>query len=161
VEEPGNARRLLWRPMHWPHARPLHQWRGKQPQEAAGRCAAAAASILGREWFRRYIRLALTEPGATIGFNSNQRSAAAQALAVLLPGSLPKSFLDSFPSERRAGAEALRGILSSIEDLEASFSYLVKAVLGAMTQFNAATQADSRTLPIHAVERAVAASLTA
>jgi len=90
----------------------------------------AAASIIGSEWVRRYIRLALTEPGATIGVNADQRSAAALALAVLLPGSPPQSLLDTFPAEQKAGADALRAMLSAIWDLEAACDHLVKAVLG-------------------------------
>lgn len=80
---------------------------------------------------------------------------------MLLPGSLPQSLLDTFPAEQNEGADALRAMLSAIWDLEAACYHLVKAVLGAMNTFIAAAQANSRPLPNNAVERDVAASLTA
>ena len=120
-----------------------------------------SSSIIGSEWVRRYLRLVLTEPGATIAVTVEQRTAAVLALAVLLPGALPQSYMNTFPSDQRAGAAALRSLLSAVWELEAACTQLVKAIVGAMTKFIAATHANNRPLPNNAVERDVVTSLSA
>jgi len=120
----------------------------------------ASASIIGSEWVRRYVRLVLTEPGAAVTVTAEQRRAAALALAVLLPGALPQSFLDTFPTEQKSGANALHALLSVIWDLESACTQLAKSVLSAMSKFIASEGINGRPLPNNAVERDVAASLT-
>jgi len=121
----------------------------------------ASASLLSSEWVRRYVRIALTEPGACISVTSEQRKAAALALAVLLPGALPQSFLSTFPADQKASTEAIRGMLSVVWELERACVQLVKGVLGAMTKFIATAQTNNTPLPNNAVERDIVASLTA
>ena len=120
-----------------------------------------AASLIGSEWVRRYIRLALTEPGATIAVSTEQRKTAALALAVLLPGVMPQSFLNTFSADQKASADALHSLLSVIWDLDLACVQLVKGVHSAMTKFIAASETNNRPLPDNAVERDVAVKLSA
>jgi len=121
----------------------------------------SSASIIGSEWVRRYVRLALTEPAATIAVTAEQRAAAALAMAVLVPDALPQTYLDTFPAEQQPGADALRALLAAVWELEPACVQLAKGVLGAMSKFIATEQANNRPLPNSAVERDVVASLTA
>jgi len=121
----------------------------------------SCASLLGSEWVRRYLRLALTEPAATITVPVEYRRAATLALTVLLPAALPQSFKDTFPSDQQPGADALHALLSSVWDLERACTQLVKGVLCAMNKFIAAARTSTRPLPTDAVERDVSAYLTA
>jgi len=120
-----------------------------------------SSSIIGSKWIRRYLRLVLTEPGATIAVTVEQRTSAVLALAVLLPGALPQSYMNTFPSDQRAGADALRSLHSAVWELEAACTQLFKAIVGAMNKFIAATHAKSRPLPNNAVKRDVVTSLSA
>jgi len=71
-------------------------------------CLLTSSRIIGSEWVQRYLRLVLTEPGATIAVTVEQRNAAVLALAALLLGALPQSYMNAVPSDKRAGAVALR-----------------------------------------------------
>lgn len=110
---------------------------------------------------RRYMRLALTEPRATISVSLEQRKAAAMALAVLLPSALPETFLNSFPSQQKASADALRGMLSAVWELEPACMHLAEGGLAATNKFIAAAQGSSKRLPNDAGDPDGTASLSA
>jgi len=118
------------------------------------------ASLIGSEWVRPYMLLALTDPRATVSVGVEQRKVAALALAVLLPGALPQSFKDTFPSDQKAGSDALNALLSTVCDLDAACTELVRGVLGAMKRFIAAARTNIRPLPASSLERKISAHIT-
>jgi len=61
-------------------------------------CLLRSSSIIGSAWVQRYLRLVLTETGATIAVTVEQRNVAVLALAVLLLGALPQSYMNTVPS---------------------------------------------------------------
>jgi len=120
----------------------------------------ASASQLSSDWVRRFVRLALTEPGATISVTLDQRKAAAIALSVLLPGAMPQSFMGSLPHDQKASAGAVHRMISVVRELERACVQLFKGGLGAMTKFIASQQSSNSPLPTDAVEREIVASLS-
>lgn len=120
-----------------------------------------SASPIGSESVRRFMRLALTEPGATISVSVEQRRAAALAIEVLLPAALPPVFLATIPADQKQAAAAIRALASRVWVLEEACGQLIKGVVGAMEKSIAAALGSNHLLPANAVERAVVASLRA
>lgn len=113
------------------------------------------ASLIGSEWVRRFLRLALTEPGNVVAVSVDQRKAATQALAILQPSALPASYLTT-SSRDDCG---LREMLGSIWQLDVACVSLAKGVLLATTKRIAAAQAANEPLPPDALERQVAVAI--
>lgn len=120
-----------------------------------------SANPIGSESVRRFMRLALTEPGATTSVSVEQRRAAALAIEVLLPAALPPVFLATIPANQKQAAAARRALASRVWVLEEACGQLIKGVVGAMEKSIAAALGSNHPLPANAVERAVVASLRA